>query len=158
MRISVKETFVEIDEEDYELVSQYSWWICKPKYGKAYAQAYSHRAEGRKYYVYMHCLIMGQKGIDHIDGNGLNNQKSNLRFATNAQNQANIKKRPGCSSKYKGVSWNTARSVWIAEINNKGRHIHLGTFTDEEEAARTYDKAARELQGEFAQLNFTEVT
>lgn len=98
--------------------------------------------------------------IDHKNGNGLDNRRSNLRFCTNAQNQHNQRKwgsRSGkpLSSRYKGVSWHR-RGHWRAKIQAQGKRRYLGQFQSEEAAARAYDRAARELHGEFAVLNFSD--
>ncbi|MHC4655116.1 MAG: AP2 domain-containing protein [Planctomycetota bacterium] len=106
----------------------------------------------------MHQVIMGTeegKVIDHINSNGLDNRKANVRFATPQQNGWNQRKQRGnYSSKYKGVHWEKKRNQWRARITFKGRVVPLGRFDTEEEAGRAYDGKARELFGEFASLNF----
>lgn len=94
--------------------------------------------------------------VDHRDHEGLNNTRTNLRLATRSQNSCNNKKTRGRSSKYKGVS-RDKRGYWRAKIHFKGKHIFLGYFDNEIDAARAYDKAAKELHGEFAVLNFPQV-
>ena len=86
-----------VDVEDLALVDQYNWHIQVAAGGKKYWQ--TDNTSGRKL---LHHLLMGCKGIDHIDGNGLNNHRSNLRVATHSQNMQNRKKWRG-KSKYKGV-------------------------------------------------------
>lgn len=95
--------------------------------------------------------------VDHINGNPSDNRLVNLRACTSAENARNYKKRNSGVSKYRGVSWVVRDERWVASINVAGRgRISLGGHPDEEAAARAYDKAARELHGEFATLNFPE--
>jgi len=105
----------------------------------------------------MHCLIMGLKGIDHIDHDGLNNQRSNLRPATGSQNNANQRSHLTGSSQYKGVSYYKPAGRWSASLRTQQQIIYLGRFGTEEEAARAYDTAAREIWGEYACLNFADL-
>ena len=93
--------------------------------------------------------------IDHIDHNGLHNRKENLRLASMAQNSWNKRKQRGNhTSKYKGVCFYTREQKWGARIQANGNKIFLGMFTNEIDAAKVYDKAARKYYGEFAYLNF----
>ena len=93
---------------------------------------------------------------DHIDGNGLNNQRYNLRTATHTQNQRNRKNFIKGTSKYKGVSLNKKNKKWIVRIRNGGKQIYLGHFLDEIEAAKKYDEMAKIYHKEFAYINFKE--
>jgi hypothetical protein len=141
-----------VDDEDYELVIKYRW---RPKREShtTYAMA---TAPGDST-IKMHQVIMGANGVDHRNGDGLDNRRSNLRLATVSQNAMNKKRcrRPTVSG-YKGVAWRHERSTWIARIYLDGRQIYLGQFGSAQEAARAYDAAARDLFGEFALLNFPE--
>ena len=91
--------------------------------------------------------------VDHINGNGLDNRKENLRFCTNGQNIAWGKKRKG-ASKFKGVSWYTNRKIWVSKLKSNGVNYFLGYFEKENDAAKAYDIAAMKYHGEFARLNF----
>jgi len=91
---------------------------------------------------------------DHINGNGLDNRRCNLRICSHSENQHNGSPYVGCSSRFKGVHWRKDRRKWQTSIRNAGKPIYLGYFTDEAEGARAYDRAARELFGEFARVNF----
>lgn len=95
--------------------------------------------------------------VDHRNHDGLDNRRANLRVGTQADNNANQRKRSRpTSSRYKGVYWSNTYGVWIAEIKGPVGRKHLGRFEDETEAAKVYDDAALELFGEFAHLNSPE--
>ena len=144
-----------VDDEDYELVMQYRWYVQEDVRtggaGGPYARGVLVPSQRL---VFMHNLIVDFPKPDHIDGNGLNNQRSNLRSATRAQNGQNRRKQPGTSSRYKGVT--KKRRRWTARITYNGTRRSLGTFASEEEAALAYDAAARKLFGEYARPNFPE--
>ena len=91
--------------------------------------------------------------VDHIDRNKVNNQVTNLRWATQQQNLMNMTIRTGTSSQYKGVAYHKRRSKWEAYIIFNGNKLHLGLFVNAEDAARAYNTKAIELFGEFANLN-----
>ena len=92
--------------------------------------------------------------VDHINGNGLDNRKANLRAATALQNSWNCRKtRRKKSSKYKGVSWLKRQKIWQSRIQANGKMIFLGNFKDEKKAAEVYDQAAQKHHKEFAVLN-----
>ena len=91
--------------------------------------------------------------VDHIDGNKTNNHHENLRYATHAENSRNMKKHTDGSSIYKGVSWDKKATKWRAQIIISRKVVNLGRFTNEREAAESYNKAALENFGEFAKLN-----
>lgn len=91
--------------------------------------------------------------IDHIDGNGFNNNILNLRLATNKQNQYNRVKRTHLTSKYKGVNYDKARNKWKAEFRAEGVSYHIGRFDTEEEAKKAYDEVTSELYGDFFKGN-----
>jgi len=93
--------------------------------------------------------------VDHINHNGLDNRKANLRLATHSQSACNRRKSSAKTwSKYKGVSWRISDKRWSAAIGINNRAKWLGLFTDEISAAKAYDAAARKYHGEFASLNF----
>lgn len=142
-----------IDDADFDLVMQYGWKIKESaRYGDGPYAAANVKRDGKwGGVILMHNLIMGCIGVDHIDHNGLNNQRNNLRPATQHLNSGNRRQnRHRRSSAYKGVRWHGPRQAWQARIMGK----HLGLFQSEEEAARTYDAAAKEAFGEYALLNF----
>ena len=142
-----------VDDEDYEWLSQYRWYL---DYG-GYALSYV-KENGKWKNVRMHRLIMNapkDKEIDHKNTNKLDNQKYNLRLCSPTENCRNFPKRAKASSIFKGVSFYKRDSNWSAQIHLPGhKKVHLGFFSKEELAARAYDTAAKELFGEFARLNF----
>lgn len=143
-----------IDDEDAPVVlAQGRWWAqkCRDVY---YARRDVRRGDGKKNALFVHSLLTGWPLVDHIDHDGLNNQRSNLRPATHAQNVRNGRMRNNNTSGYRGVNLQGQCTRWKAKIGLNGRQIYLGLYGTAEEAARAYDEAAIELHGEFASLNF----
>jgi hypothetical protein len=146
-----------VDDEDYDLVSEYRWnvreWM-RPGGGVEGPYAVTRRrVNGGQLSLSMHGIITGYARADHRNGNGLDNQRSNLRPATMAQNNHNQRPRSGQSSRYKGVVWHRRSGKWQATIGLNGRCVYLGVFASEEEAALAYNTAALETWGEYAWLN-----
>lgn len=141
-----------IDKEDFTEVNKYPW---RRRGGYAVTTGTTPQ------HVRMHRLILGlptprgnSSRVDHIDTDGLNNRRSNLRLATNSQNCRNGNRRVNAKSRFKGLVPNLGRlRPWTAQINLNGKSTHLGSFTTEEEAAMCYNVAARRHFGEFARLN-----
>lgn len=142
-----------VDEQDYDRVLAAGPWNAHVARGRMYA-VHSVRARGAGCKIRMHNLILGAIGVDHIDGDGLNNQRHNLRVASVSQNRANIGVPANNTSGFKGVSQRRNPGPWIAKIGFQRARIDLGAYPTPEEAARAYDEAARRYFGEFARLNF----
>lgn len=138
-----------VDDEDYDFLSQFNWYLTSFGYA-AKRCPYSCKIE--KMHRFMAGLSDRNIQVDHIDCNKLNNQKSNLRPASNSQNQRNTVSRG--ASMYKGVSWCNTYKKWRAAIKSFGVSFHIGMFVVEIEAAKAYDAAAIIHHGEFARLNF----
>lgn len=151
--------FAEIDAADYSLVGHLDW--CAKRDKRTWYAIRSERIDGKKTTVAMHRLIMsatkGQQ-VDHVDGNGLNNRRGNLRFADNHEQGQNSRiRRNKVHSRFKGVSWAndpryTAGGRWHVQINVRGVRLQRYAPT-EEAAAEIYDQLAREHFGEFAKPN-----
>ena len=148
-----------VDAADYEELSKYKWHVAgNGKMLYAQRMARSKCPGQRQYKVKMHRQIMNvPEGlfVDHINHNGLDNRRSNLRIVTKMQNNWNKRKlKTGCSSKYKGVSFFKRSGKWQARIVHNGKNIFIGQYDDEESAARAYDEKAKKLFGEYAATNF----
>lgn len=144
-----------VDLGDWDLVMQYRWHVIGGRAGCFYAATtMPGGAGGKQFTLRMHVLITGQAHMDHANGNGLDNRRSNLRPATASQNSANRGPGPRHSSQFKGVDWYPRNKKWRARIGHNGKPRHLGFFEEEIAAAKAYDKAARELFGEYARPNF----
>ena len=144
--------FALVDEADVELVSGYTWHAKRASEARGWYAIASGRGLRR---LRMHRLLLDEPtgDVDHINGNGLDNRRSNLRPADRSHNLANSRKRADTSSRFKGVYFCRANGRWAAEAT-KGKKQFLGYHDAEEDAARAYDAAARRLFGEFASLNF----
>ncbi len=153
-------TFAMVDDEDFILLSAINWTPEKPKH-TIYCSNFR-KVKGKTVAIRMHRLIINptkDQSVDHIDGNGLNNQKANLRVCTNSQNAQN-RKHPSSKmgSQYKGVSFfkNLQRKqpgYFVARITHQKKQIFLGKFANEVEAAKAYNAGAMLYFGEFAALN-----
>jgi hypothetical protein len=125
--------FAIVDDDDFEKVNSHKWCIKKTTHN-----LYAKRALNGKT-ISMHQIILEpQVGyiVDHINGNGLDNRKENLRLCTHSENMKNIKVRKDNSSGVRGVSWNKTAKKWHCQIQNNGKKIYLGLYKDLEEAKR----------------------
>lgn len=156
----VSPVYAIVDDEDFDNLNKDRWLLDNnPKNGTFYAVKYRRdRVPGEP--VMMHKIITGFKLTDHINRNGLDNRRENLREATHSENNLNTIKRKTykgkpTSSKYKGVHWDArGNGCWVASATLNGKQRELGRFHDEKEAALSYDLFARMNYGEFALLNY----
>ena len=150
-----------VDDADFEHISKHRWTAFKQKRPDGSAKCWyavrNVRSGGKSKLHLMHRVILGAQdgtSVDHVNGNGIDNRRCNLRFCTALQNSQNMAPSLRGSSSYKGVTWHKTEGRWVAQIKAYGRHIHLGLYADEVDAAHIYDRAARSLFGEFARTNF----
>lgn len=151
-----------VDDDDFDYLNQFKWQAQKSTKGDLY---YASRCvlkykiiDGEKWFnrktIRMHNEVMcGQLNIDHIDGDGLNNTKNNLRQSTVSQNMRNRRSKGTKTSKYKGVNQRGVSNQWRASIHCGEKLHHLGTYSSEIDAAIAYNLAAIKFHGEFASLN-----
>lgn len=154
-----------VDDEDYEILGNKNWYA-EPKGINVYVYRKLNQVEksGRKTRrISLHRFIMNAPDgmeVDHINGNGLDNRRENLRICTRSENAKNIRKHKGVhSSIYKGVRWYSITKRWhaqISDVTKDGKRTvkSIGYFDDETEAAKAYDIWAHRLHGEFASPNF----
>ena len=180
--ISDKVTIV--DDEDYDKVmsaigERAKWYYWSNRGPTRERKGALHEYATSRHKSMHRIIIDAPKGmdVDHINGNGLDNRKENLRICTRSQNMMNQKLKSHSVSGYKGVQYEPTRkykytskktgittvkeykiklpySAYIGDPNRKGRHLFLGRYATGEEAARVRDKKALELHGEYAYLNF----
>lgn len=150
--------FALVDDRDYEWLSQWKWYARKT-YSSFYAARMASVKEniGKKM-IHMHREILGISNLpniipDHIDNNGLNNQRHNLRIAGFSENMANRRSFKNSTSKYLGVSWYKESKKWRTTIQKNKKFKHIGLFNNETDAALAYNNAALKIHGQFAKLN-----
>lgn len=142
-----------IDDEDLEFISRFRWGVKKDR--KAFYAATKIKQKTVKMHQLLVACPEGYK-IDHIDRNGLNNQRSNLRVCTNSENQRNRGMNITNTSGFKGVSL-LSTGLFLASLTLNGRNIKFGTYTSAKEAALAYDEGVNKFHGEFAFLNFPKI-
>lgn len=151
-----------VDDEDFEYLNQWKWYTRRDQ-TRFYVTRMATIGVNERKNIHMHRVIMKLNDatlfVDHIDHNPLNNQKNNLRICTHKQNSCNMSKRKNTSSKYLGVQrahfkrGKYIHSYWQAIIRINGENKRLGLFKEELDAALAYNKAAKERDNEFANLN-----
>ena len=150
-----------IDVEDFELVSQHKW--CAVRSTKTDYAIRGQRVSGKHVSFMMHRVLLNATDgmhVDHINGNGLDNRRANLRLCTQRENNRNSQKQKGCSSEFKGVSKCKQNQgypkPWLAKLY-VDKKTYCRSFATEIEAALWYDEMAKEHHGVFARLNFPQI-
>jgi len=154
LRLLNTELVALVDDSDYDIVSTYNWHLHKSGH-KFYAKTSIYNS-GYQCSLYLHRLIMGvnpEFEIDHINGDSLDCQRSNMRVTNRTGNMRNKSPHRNGTSRFKGVSWHKATKKWTTCIYiNKKQHT-IGYFDNEIAAALAYNAYALEHYGEFAKLN-----
>lgn len=149
-----------IDFDDFEKVRGFSWHAHTHRNSFCAART-EYVSTTYKKTIRMHRELLGatpKQEVDHKDGDALDNRKTNLRLCTQAQNGCNTRLRINNTSGFKGVRWHNTGKNWQAYVqrNRPKQFFHLGLFSSAIAAAKAYDQKARELFGDFANLNFKE--
>lgn len=147
-----------VDDEDYERLNKFKWSLQEGK--NTYYAARNDKSSGKRKYIYLHRAVLNVTDskilVDHINGNGLDNRKSNLRLCNNSKNQANRVKSKHSTQPYRGIRRRrTLQDKYEARIRFKGKEYYLGRFDTAEEAALMYDLTLIAFHGEFANTNFS---
>lgn len=148
-------TITLIDEDDYEVLNKYNWFM-----NTTTGRVFRWRSKKRDnpalpMCIFLHRQIMGlpPHHVDHINGDVLDNRKSNLRICSNKENSRNTAQHKDNMSGYKGVSWDKVRQKWIAQIGVDYKSYNLGGYEHIKDAAHAYNAAAVKYFGDFARLN-----
>jgi len=157
-----KGKFAIVDDDDFEYLSKFKWYyVFKKRSRNGYAvRDFSRNIEIIKEFgvshVTMHRFIIKpsrNKLVDHVNGDGLDNRKSNLRECTHTQNNGNFLLGSRNRSGYKGVSWHKTTKKWRASLMTKEKQIYLGLFINPKDAAAAYNREAIKYFGDFARIN-----
>jgi hypothetical protein len=135
-----------VDDEDYQELSKHKWYALK--HGNTYYAARTARCKnGGRSTVYLHCTLLEapkNMEIDHINGDGLNNTRGNLRVVTHRENGQNLHMEK--SSKFPGVCWDRRRKKWQTGLQIARKWHYLGSFEDEETAGLIYSMACTAIK------------
>ena len=150
--------FAQVDDSDFEYLNQFKWQAAKDKNTFYAVRTIGQKKGETKRRISLHRIIMNtpeRLEVDHIDHNGLNCQKSNLRNCTHLENGKNLMRING-ACKFKGVHINRCKYI-TAHIRVNNKSLHLGTFKNEHDAAIAYDNASIKYYGEYGLTNFKKV-
>ena len=159
--LTIKGYEVLVDDEDVDKILQHTWYVNSTSVkerGMHYFYTVTH-SRGKKQFIYLHRFLLGCTvndgfDVDHIDHNGLNLCKQNLRKCAHKDNIKHQNKHIGSTSGYKGVHWSKCAERWQARITSDNVEYYLGLYDSKEAAARVYDKACIHFHKDFSILNF----
>ena len=150
-----------VDDQDFLRLSEFKWFTLKRRntcYAATFTGMWDSKRRRGRILLLMHRVILRlpagrQPCVDHMNGNGLDNRRKNLRVASMSQNLANSKQRwANNTSGYKGVSFHKRGHMWTAQITVNYKKIHLGCFQSPEEASGAYRQAAKKFFGQFSRF------
>jgi hypothetical protein len=145
-----------VDDDLFDYLNSFNWSVNNSGGRSQYAMRKFRDTDGRWKALKMHHVVLGKpKGrmeADHIDGNSLNNQRKNLRWATKSQNQHNRFKQKNNTSGYKGVTQYRRTGRWVSRVQVENKRIVLGTFETAKEAGKAYAEYVKKNLGGFARL------
>ena len=157
IKLGKSEKFALIDDEDFESVNLYNWRCQISKIRPVIYVRTNVKVNEKLVAVKLHNFLMNPPEgfvVDHKDGDGLNNQRENLRICTDSRNKINVGLRKDNTSGYKGVDFVKRLNKYRSQIRINRKTKYIGIYQTAEEAARSYDETATKLFGEFAYLNF----
>lgn len=144
-----------VDNSDYELLNKFKWQAYWDGYNWYAGRSDKKIKDKPRQTIKMHRVIMNPKKfqeVDHINGDGLNNQRKNLRLCSHQQNCFNRKRMISNTSGFKGVNWNKNSKKWIARIQINGKRISLGYFNSKEKANEIYIKNSKKYHGKYSKI------
>jgi len=150
-----QEKVTSVDFDDFEGLNKHKWTAIRDTNTFYAARHGKVKIDGNRNLIYMHRVILNtpkEMKTDHIDGDGLNNQRKNLRICTDSQNAKNRNKQSDNTSGFKGVSWHKKSKKWRVFIGVNGKQIHLGYFLGKIEAYNVYCNACKKYHGEFSKF------
>ncbi len=140
-----------VDDKDFGVLSRLKWY-----FNSGYAVRWGGYKGDKRFRLRMARIILkAKKGeiCDHINGNTIDNRRSNLRICRQSENMRNRKKNKNSTSGIKGVTWDKESKSWRAQIQVNGKKVNVGRFKNLKDATRAHKKVAKKVHGKFARFN-----